>query len=105
MVFSQGYTSSYAPLLEPVDRLSRGKLAHIRHRQNLCKANCDFHLLLFEPVHLWRQRSGFHPEVISTKRNGHFGHDSEGRDDNRQGGLPFHAPALSHAAEGGLSLL
>lgn len=69
------------------------------------RVNRDLHLLLFGPVHLWRWRSGFHTEVISVKRNVHLGYDNEGRDDNRQGGLPFQAGALSHAAEGGLRLL
>lgn len=32
MVFSQEHTSSYDPLLGPPNKLSGGKLAHIRHR-------------------------------------------------------------------------
>lgn len=42
--------------------------------------------------------------VVSTKGNVLLGYGDEGRDDNRQGGLPFQAGVLSHAAGGGLSL-
>lgn len=35
----------------------------------------------------------------------HLGQDNEGGDDNGQGGLPFQAGVLSHAAKRGLRLL
>lgn len=73
------------------------------------RVNRDLHPLLFGPVRLWRWRSGIHTEVVSMKRtvrpSVRLGQDNEGGDDNGQGGLPFQAGVLSHAAKGGLRLL
>lgn len=55
MVFGQGHTSSYNPLLTNSQEVNVHTVGTDKAR-----ADRDLHPLLFGPVHLRRWRSGFH---------------------------------------------